>query len=92
MRDALPRTPPDVNESAIINLDSSSNCGSHWTAFVKKNNIVLYFDSYGNLPPPFELVKYFGRGIQIRYNHNSFQSYDSYTCGHWCLKFLHEIG
>ena len=52
-----------------------------------KNNI-NYFDSFGNLQPPRELVRYFGVGSTIRYNQDRFQDFDSVICGHLCLEFL----
>lgn len=89
MRDALP-TKALINESGIINLDSSNGPGTHWVAYKKQGKCVHYFDSFGNLQPPIELIRYFGRGSIIRYNHDSHQSYNSYNCGHLCLKFLYE--
>ncbi len=48
----------------------------------------LYFDSYGNLCPPIELIAYFGNFLT--YNRDSFQSYNTVICGHLCLKFLYK--
>lgn len=56
-------------------------------AYTKKRKNILYFDSFGNLQPPQELVKYFGGG-SIKYNHNRLQKWDTYNCGHLCLQFL----
>lgn len=90
MRDSLP---PKVHkyESGIINMDSSKGPGTHWTAFTKKNKNVVYFDSYGNLQPPLELIKYLNSsgGVNITYNYDRFQN-NSYKCGHYCLKFLYN--
>jgi hypothetical protein len=44
-------------DCGIINLENSNEEGSHWTAY-KNNDKKYYFDSYGNAPPPKELVKY----------------------------------
>lgn len=67
--------------------------GSHWVAYVKhKNsdgiNITIYFDSFGNLKPPKELVNYLGP--KICYNYDTFQNYNTVICGHLCLIFLYE--
>lgn len=85
MRDELPKKPLKM-ECGIINLDCSSNCGTHWVAYGKINNYIEYFDSYGNLKPPKEFIKYMGP--HIRYNYDNFQGNNLYNCGHLCLKFL----
>lgn len=92
MRDKLPTKIKNV-ETGIVNLDKAENSGSHWVAYKKINNIVIYFDSFGNLKPPMELVKYFESGNDcniIKYNHNVYQTYKDINCGHLCLKFLFE--
>lgn len=91
MIDELP-TNTHVNECGIVNLDKKSNDGSHWVAYIKNKNHVMYFDSFGNLKPPVQLVNYFYRnGVKsISYNYNKFQKYNSYNCGHLCLMFLYE--
>lgn len=87
MRDQLTHF-PIKNETAIINLGSSDTAGSHWVAYKKHNNKVQYFDSFGNLKPPRELISYFGPGVEISYNYHRKQNFDSVVCGHLCLKFL----
>lgn len=74
MRDALPPNGPRKGrESAIINLSKSVEPGSHWVAYYKDGKCVDYFDSFGNLQPPPELVDYFGSGSVIRFNHTRYQ-------------------
>lgn len=89
MRDKLPKKPKKV-ECAIVNLDSSDNEGTHWVAYVKVNNYCEYFDSFGNLKPPLELVKYMKNNL-INYNYDQYQSFDTVNCGHLCLKFLNKF-
>lgn len=93
MRDDLP-TKIHLNECGIINLDSKYNPGSHWTAYVKHFNNIAYFDSFGNLQPPIELVHYFYSNgepnINIIYNFLNQQNFNSIKCGHLCLSFLHK--
>lgn len=60
MRNTLPTTGPRVNETGILNLDTGE--GTHWTAYVKKGENCLYFDSYGDLRPPKEFIQYMNRG------------------------------
>lgn len=90
MRDNLPISKPWYNECGIINLDSSSGLGSHWTAYTKFGKHVTYFDSFGNLCPPTEFVKYLGSGKKIKYNYESHQKFNTVICGHLCLSFLYN--
>ena len=52
----------------------------------------MYFDSFGNLRLPKELVRYFRNGaITIEYNRTSYQTYDQSFCGQMCLRFLQMV-
>lgn len=88
MRDQLPKT-PFFKECGIINLDNSKNPGTHWVAYAKFNKYVEYFDSYGNLKPPVEFVRYVGSNIN--YNYDNLQKNNSFNCGHLCIKFLENF-
>lgn len=87
-RNTLP-TNSHCNESAIVNLDLVENSGTHWVAYRKRGRKVEYFDSFGALKPPEELVRYL-RGCEIMYNNKCFQDFNQINCGHLCLKFLYE--
>lgn len=96
MRDTLP-TKSKRNECAILNLQTSKENGSHWVTYIKHNNRkfikqhgtnVIYFNSFGNLLPPQEIIDYLGSNIM--YNHDSFQDYNTVICGHLCLLFLYK--
>ena len=87
MRDSLPKKPFQT-ECGILNLDKSSGNGTHWTAYYKNHSNILYFDSFGNLQPPKELVDYLGSNI--KFNYESYQTYDTFICGHLCLLFLYK--
>ena len=92
MRDSLPKK-IYKNESGIINLDNQDGPGTHWTAYHKRGNQISYFDSYGNLRPPTEAVRYFNSNSVtpiIKYNHYAYQSYNMYNCGHLSLQFLYN--
>lgn len=86
MRDDLPIRPRRL-ECAIVNLDNSRNEGTHWVAYVKVDKYCEYFNSYGNLKPPLELVKYLKPNV-IFYNHKAYQYFNTTNCGHLCLEFL----
>lgn len=85
MRDELPQQ-PFQKECGVVNLDSSKNPGSHWVAYAKNNDYIEYFDSYGNLKPPKEFIKYLG--AKVHYNYDNIQRDHPYNCGHLCLHFL----
>jgi len=88
MRDTLPTSPPYKKECAVVNYDSSNSNGTHWTAYRKISNIIIYFDSMGDLRPPAELLKYFGDENLLYYNQERYQSPNSVICGQLCIKFL----
>lgn len=87
MRDQLPKN-PWKKECGIINLDVSLGPGTHWVAYKKKGDLIDYFDSFGNLQPPREVVNYLGDNIT--YNYTQHQNFDSVICGHLCLEFLYD--
>lgn len=87
MRDSLP-IKPKRNECGILNLQTSDEDGSHWVTYIKHGDDSIYYNSYGNLSPPQELIDYLGSNI--KYNYEAFQSYDTVICGHLCLIFLYE--
>ena len=94
MRDTLPWRGPKCYECAIVNLDSSKGLGTHWVAYKKVNSQVIYYDSFGNLSPPIELLEYLRRGSKaatnIYYTYDRQQKFGTVWCGHLCLKFLSE--
>lgn len=90
MLDELPRNGPKKFETAIVNLDSSRGAGTHWVAYLKRGDCVLYFDSFGNLKPPKQLVRYF-KQVQIYYNYETIQKYNTNICGHLCLDLLRKL-
>lgn len=93
MRDEILRkkSKPKTCECWILNHASSQTDGSHWSSVVKDNNLAFYFDSYGKLAPPLEVIKYFGDDIHLYYNAKKYQSYGTNICGHLCLRFLYDF-
>lgn len=90
MRDTLPKRKrrSRARECFIINHGSSQTEGSHWTAVAKNYNKAFYFDSFGKLPPPIEVIEYLGPHTRIYYNAKRYQNDGTVICGHLCLKFL----
>src|SRR5580765_6163668 len=92
MRNNLPINNIRRNESGIVNLDDADGPGTHWVAYAKRGDRVIYFDSFGNLRPPKELVRYFGQNVtKIEYNRTSYQNYNQRICGQLCLRFLQTV-
>ena len=87
MKDALPGK-IWKNETGIVNLENSEGPGTHWICYKKLDRIIYYFDSYGNMPPPKELQRYFRTAKQVFYNYNREQPDNTIICGHLCLDFL----
>jgi hypothetical protein len=73
----------------IINLADHNKPGTHWVALFIKQNIAIYFDSYG-LPPP-TIIKQFYKGRKLIYNADMIQSMNSTACGYYCILFLHHF-
>ena len=91
MKDSLPNK-VHLNECGILNLDNKEGSGTHWTAYKKTRNEAIYFDSYGDLRPPLELIKYLqsNGSCNIVYNHQALQTFKTINCGHLCLQFLYN--
>ena len=90
MRDRLP-SHIRKHETGVINLDTYKGEGTHWVAYCKYDHTINYFDSFGNLKPPPELIKYFKDGENcILYNYDRYQNYNQINCGHLCLEFLYK--
>lgn len=90
MRNALPKN-CHISECAIVNLDSSDGPGTHWVAYGKRRSEIYYFDSFGDLQPPKELIAYFGSGVKIYYNYLNYQKYNTVVCGQLCITFLYHF-
>lgn len=88
MRDKLPKE-PKYRECGIINLDTYRGPGTHWVAYNKNSDDAEYFDSFGNLQPPLEVLQYLGNNVTFNYKRE--QQFNSFNCGHLCLKYLCQL-
>ena len=74
----------------VLNLDDSTDPnfqnGTHWIGIYKKDNLVYYFNSFGNQPPQ-EVTDYFNTE-KIGYNSYQIQTMDSNNCGLYVIMFL----
>ena len=96
MRDEILKMRPLLkNECGVLNLNKSSQRGSHWTCWIKKGTDRYYFDSFGERPPN-ELIKYLKTEKEmksdspvIKCNAVTVQHYLSNECGGLCLYVLY---
>jgi len=84
LKNELKNQKPKVRECGIINLDNDK--GTHWTAYRKNKNVVIYFDPFG-IQPPIEVINYFTPN-KIYYTTDQIQELNSIICGELCLMFL----
>ena len=91
MRDTLPDKPRE-KECGILNLNKSSEPGSHWVAFFKDGDKRIYFDSFGQVVPS-ELSKYLKTSTEFNEDKSDIQrntdivQKNETICGHQ-LEFM----
>ena len=91
MRDELTGKKVSRDECMVINIDHSSNEGTHWTCIFIKNGVSFYFDSYG-FGPPLEVIKYCKKDQTIRcYSSFPIQKINEVICGHYCIYVLYRL-
>ena len=74
------------NGAYIINLDEYADVGTHWIAlYAKRNNKVVYFDSFSVEHIPKEIMIFTGGDKDIKANIFRLQAYDSIMCGYFCI-------
>ena len=96
MRDEL-KAKANAVECGIINLNTSSQPGSHWTCYYRNGDTRYYFDSFSE-PPPIELLKYMKSDLEfskdfpvIKRNSLTVQHDQSSECGSLCLFVLKKL-
>ena len=94
MRDTIPHAAPSRVECGIVNLNLSTQPGSHWVAYYKDGTSRLYFDSYGQHTPD-EVERYlktrreYKEGVEcIVRNCVRVQKLGTTECGGLCLYVL----
>ncbi len=76
-------------DNCVILIPYKSNNIGHWVCLIKRDNDVIeFFDSYGN-KPIYEsrkiILDYLMKSpYEIRYNHHKLQKFGS-TCGRWVI-------
>ncbi len=96
MRDEIVGT-PFIQECGIINLNTHTQSGSHWTCYFKDGQRRYYFDSFGQAPPT-ELVTYLKTSSEILQNAPVIrrsavmvQHINTDECGSLCLYVLKKL-
>lgn len=90
--DTLPSVIEHFPCGLIVNTDPQSQKGSHWLAmYFPSEDRGEFFDSYGNSPDfyreKFEI--FLNNHSRVwSYNRRCLQSFDSSTCGQFCLYFI----
>ena len=97
MKDQL-KSKPNSIESGVLNLQTSSQEGTHWVAWFKNLKDRYYFDSFGQ-QPPLGLVKYLKTPKEISQNLAEIkqssvqvQLSSSHECGALCIYVLYYLG
>lgn len=78
--------------NVILNIQSTNQGnGSHWTAFHRRNNNVIYNDSYG-AKPQLEFINYcYKNEYHLAFNNFTIQSLESKNCGQFATSFIHYL-
>ncbi len=78
----------------IINLQNHDEGGSHWTALIKDQDNIYYYDSFGVVPPQnlYDVFKIDSHNIYYldQLNRRD-QDIDATSCGWWSMSFLYYM-
>jgi hypothetical protein len=95
-----PKSPPRTGVSWVMNMDTSSEPGSHWVGIVIQPTAVCYCDSFGEEPPDDIREKLVEAGTKIwpEHQHKTFkvnrvphQDARTATCGYHAMKFIADM-
>ena len=73
----------------VVNLDDSTNGGTHWTGLILNDKYAVYYDSFG-MPMPqsiLRFIKRFNKKLKIIYSIDQIQHVESVYCG-WFVLYL----
>ena len=80
--------PDKIKDGAYVtNLDGYSDIGTHVIALYVNIKTVTYFNSFGVEHIPKEIKKFINNKNIIA-NIFRIQTYDSVTCGYFCIEFI----
>lgn len=86
--DMLPTTPLKDNQSVIVNLQTSTEGGSHWVCCCRVKGRNVYFCPFGS-PPDDRVVRFLGSTCII--STGKYQQLQSKQCGQFCVFFLRHL-
>ena len=86
MRNELPSS-TQCKECAVLNLEDNSKQGSHWVAWMKREDTVFYFDSYGMQPD--SILRSYLKDLKVIRSAITVQHDLSKECGALCLYVLY---
>ena len=88
--DLIPKKLP-IPSLVIVNLDYSTDKGSHWVVLHQVNNeVVEHFDSAGKQPKRDIVNNLFSNALSYKYNNKRVQNYQTDTCGLFCLYYSYH--
>ena len=97
MRDTLPKPIPHSVECGIVNLNTSSQSGSHWVCYYRNKSNRIYFYSLGQITPV-EVQRYLKTGTEfvpgrevIQRKTDIVPAVNTQVCGHLCLFVLKSL-
>lgn len=90
----LPTYKLKVPSLLIVNTAPSYHPGEHWIAIYVSFKRIEFFDSYGRFIKNTYLLNFFKlqtKYNKVYYNNIQLQSFESFTCGHYCCMYaLHK--
>ena len=88
--DLIPKKLP-IPSLVIVNLDYSTDKGSHWVVLHRVNNeVVEHFDSAGKQPKRDIVNNLFSNALSYKYNNKRVQNYQTDTCGLFFLYYSYH--
>jgi hypothetical protein len=76
----------------ISNLSKTTELGTHWILFYKKNDVIYYFDSLALNILRKDIKIFLKNNCKYYYCSNKrVQSYKTVTCGHWVVVLAHYL-
>jgi hypothetical protein len=99
MRDELSKLSKDKQSanlrlpiSIIVNLEDSSQRGSHWCLLFADDKQKIYYSSFGD-PPPVEAIQFLKSldDRKIMSSDTQIQSFGTSHCGELCMHILYHL-
>lgn len=103
-KDELSKIPYRPNLDIILNMSSSNHTGTHWVALhstnldslknpraansLQPNSLIIYFDSFGEIPPEEVIMFATNNNCKIVYNDYIIQHLSDIDCGQLSILFL----